>query len=445
MFSSLATGGLIAALIGFWSQLKGFISYTSSFIVVHAKLDYHSSAAVRIYLKKHYKVVPNGKYFFQTEWLETKDRTFTYIPFRLLSSTTIFYKGAHILLVKQNSANDTKLHILALRWTIDYEDLVSKSLDYLVQLEAQDSATSSGFYIQEIIGSEKSLLGGLNGSLMGNTYSSPVSEAPSANGGLKDQSGADHLPLDIRIDRSFKYKPDVYLNAGGQSPFKYLYYDPLVNNYIKQAKLWKSMRSWYQDRGIPWRRGWLLHGPAGTGKSSLAKAVAIELSIPLYHFQLSTLSDQEFMREWDRMGTPAVVLFEDFDTIFDKRQPLTEHKLLTFDTVLNKISGVSSCNGLFLIVTTNHLDKIDEALGVACSLGDISTRPGRIDSLIYLGYLSTVNKEKMSTQILKDWPDLIEKVNSDKREMTPIQFQEYCIQEAFKRINETIEHTKMED
>ncbi|KAF5020095.1 hypothetical protein F66182_7883 [Fusarium sp. NRRL 66182] len=35
-----------------------------------------------------------------------------------------------------------------------------------------------------------------------------------------------------------------------------------------------STRKWYTDRGIPYRRGYLLHGPSGTGKSSLSFSIA---------------------------------------------------------------------------------------------------------------------------------------------------------------------------
>lgn len=43
-----------------------------------------------------------------------------------------------------------------------------------------------------------------------------------------------------------------------------------VTDYLNPAT-----RRWYSNRGIPYRRGYLLYGPPGTGKSSLSLALAV--------------------------------------------------------------------------------------------------------------------------------------------------------------------------
>lgn len=425
--SMLAAGSLIALVAGCWSNFKTFIGYASSFIVLNAEFDTMAGHAVRMYLKKNYSVVPSGQLHFLTR-LYWKGSQSHRVPFRVLHSRTVFYRGFQVLLFRRVNGS---VSILALRGTVDFQALLAAALVDLESFERQESAKQSNFYLNKIVGSEKGWGAGEGNSRRRQSGSRDDGDAESP---ITESSGG-CIELDPHIDTSFMYKRETYSGDVDDNPFEHLYYGPEVEKYIEQALMWMTMRKWYEERSIPWRRGWLLYGPGGTGKSSMAKALAMKMRIPLYQYQLATLSDQEFIREWDNMATPSVVLFEDFDTVFNKRVPLTEHKLLTFDTVLNQISGVSTTNGLFLIVTTNHLDYIDEALGVECGMNGVSTRPGRIDSVIHLGYLNRPNRMKMANQVLKDWPDAIDSVVNQEGGLTPIQFQEICVQEAFRRIN----------
>ena len=168
---------------------------------------------------------------------------------------------------------------------------------------------------------------------------------------------------------------------------------------------------------------------------ALAGVLAQTLDIPIYRYALATLSDQEFMREWKNMATPCVALFEDFDNVFHGRYSQTEHKSLTFDCVLNQISGVSSMDGVFLVITTNCLDKIDSAMGVSTDAAGLSSRPGRIDRVVYLGETNVDIRNRIVQHILPDWPeahaDLVDKGDG----YTPVQFQELCVAYALKRIS----------
>ena len=73
---------------------------------------------------------------------------------------------------------------------------------------------------------------------------------------------------------------------------------------------------WYRRRCIPWRRGYLLHGPPGTGKTSLITALATHFRLPVYSIALSEdLTDKklhELLRNVNM--TNSIVLFEDIDS-----------------------------------------------------------------------------------------------------------------------------------
>ncbi|MEJ8590923.1 hypothetical protein JSO54_06715 [Riemerella anatipestifer] len=113
---------------------------------------------------------------------------------------------------------------------------------------------------------------------------------------------------------------------------------------------------------------------------------------------------------------------------------------MTFDTLLNCIDGVDKSDGVFTIITTNDISKIDEAIGQPKLLEDgsqvfISSRPGRIDRAIELTYMSKENKKKMADKILSEFPEKLQEIythiEKDEQE-TPAQFQEYCAQIALQ-------------
>ena len=148
-------------------------------------------------------------------------------------------------------------------------------------------------------------------------------------------------------------------------------------------------QKWYSDRGIPYRRGYLLHGPPGTGKSSLSFAAAGLLGLKIYVLSLAskTLSDSGLASLFDALPPRCVVLLEDIDTIniAQSRKPVdataeTPKKdtstevdtRVSLSGLLNVIDGVASPEGRVLILTTNHPEKLDAAL----------IRPGRVDMKI---------------------------------------------------------------
>lgn len=162
---------------------------------------------------------------------------------------------------------------------------------------------------------------------------------------------------------------------------------------------------WYANRGIPLRRGYLFHGPPGTGKTSLSFALAGVFGLDIYVISLlePSLTEEDLSALFNSLPRRCVVLLEDIDTAglsrtaeedanTDGRKgdtaPVTEWKVtdlaralkdkgsspddkkgISLSGLLNAIDGVASHEGRVLIMTTNKPDVLDDAL----------IRPGRVD------------------------------------------------------------------
>lgn len=202
---------------------------------------------------------------------------------------------------------------------------------------------------------------------------------------------------------------------------------------VRDVKFWNGHRPWYRERGVPWRRGYLLHGRPGTGKTSLVRAIAQELGLPVHVFSLAGMASYEFESAWStaRQDAPRIVLFEDFDSVFHGRKNVSDGSL-TFDQVLNAIDGIEREDGLLLFVTTNHIESIDPAMGVPDGAGR-STRPGRIDVAVELPGLDYEGRLKLARRILCD-DEAARRLAAEHVDDTAAQFQERAMRAALERL-----------
>lgn len=431
MISILAGGGLAAAAVAGWTQIKNMFSYVSSFVMVTAELEAPLVRPMIQFLRyEDWQLVPGGKLIYRSDYFffhrEKKTRI---VPFKVPPTKAIYRRGWRLLFV--NLPPLQKGTITFVRGTVDLNALLKSAL---VRMEHEDSAidpsSSNRYFAERVTGAEKGAWAA--GAVRSN-------EGPSdARVGADGLSSSSPMPaLYPALDKSFAYDASEWQIVEGADAFENLYFDPSVMRYIEQGKRWLAREAWHKEKCVPHRRGWLIYGEPGTGKTSLAKATAQSLRIPIYLFQLSTLSDQELIRKWADMYTPCVALFEDFDAVFHLRQNVTDNKSLTFDCILNVISGVLAREGVFLIVTTNHPEKIDPAMGatVEGSAG-LSTRPGRLDTAIEVGFMNESNRARMAARILSDWPDGAAHLVKSHVAVTPAQFEEVCVQYAYARLAE---------
>ena len=158
-----------------------------------------------------------------------------------------------------------------------------------------------------------------------------------------------------------------------------------VQDFLASAK-------WYYDRGIPYRRGYLLYGPPGTGKSSFIQALAGELDYDIAILNLSErgLTDDRLNYLLTMIPARTLVLLEDVDAAFSNRRLQTDTDgyqgaNVTFSGLLNALDGVASSEERIIFLTTNHVERLDEAL----------VRPGRVDMTVRLGEATRYQVEQL--------------------------------------------------
>uniref|UniRef100_J3MH73 AAA+ ATPase domain-containing protein n=2 Tax=Oryza brachyantha TaxID=4533 RepID=J3MH73_ORYBR len=206
------------------------------------------------------------------------------------------------------------------------------------------------------------------------------------------------------------------------STFDTLAIDPELRDAIRADLLrFVRRREHYTRAGRAWKRGYLLHGPPGTGKTSLVAAIANLLEFDIYDLELTTVMSNFDLRRLLASTRPkSVIVVEDVDCslgLFDRtRAPVStddepmphpslaflppaveaamQRETISLSGVLNFVDGLwSSCVGERLVVfTTNHMDRLDPAL----------LRPGRMDRKIELGYCKAPALRVLAANYLVD-------------------------------------------
>lgn len=157
----------------------------------------------------------------------------------------------------------------------------------------------------------------------------------------------------------------------------------VAEHIVTDVRDFLSSGDWYHQRGIPYRRGYLLYGPPGSGKTSFIQALAGELDYNICILNLSenNLTDDRLNHLMNHIPERSVLLLEDIDAAFNKREQSDESGYtsgVTFSGLLNALDGVASAEECITFMTTNHPEKLDPAL----------LRPGRVDYKVHIGNAS---------------------------------------------------------
>jgi len=199
-----------------------------------------------------------------------------------------------------------------------------------------------------------------------------------------------------------------------------------VKRDLQEAVEWPMKYPGLYDKlGHNMPRGILLHGPSGTGKTLLAKAVATQSEA-----NFVSVRGPELLSKWvgesergireifkrARQSAPCVVFFDEIDSIAPIRGAGGETAVTerVVSQLLTELDGMENMHGVVVLAATNRADMIDPAL----------LRPGRFDKIIQIPLpdkesrksILRINAKKIPTV---DSPDDPQHVNFDKiAEMT---------------------------
>ncbi|KAI5120825.1 hypothetical protein M0805_003221 [Coniferiporia weirii] len=208
----------------------------------------------------------------------------------------------------------------------------------------------------------------------------------------------------INIFVSDAYNEWVLAGSRPKRPLSSVVIDKGVKKrLLADAKDFMESERWYAERGIPWRRGYLLHGSPGSGKTSLIHSLAGELDLDIYVISLSkkNLDDSTLNELISKLPSRSLALMEDIDAAFFRgvtregdaaaasnvpghppdvsaQEPPGQSTAqssgpsmsgVTLSGLLGAIDGVAAQEGRLLFATTNKYAALDPAL----------VRPGRLD------------------------------------------------------------------
>lgn len=233
--------------------------------------------------------------------------------------------------------------------------------------------------------------------------------------------GRNHKKLDKILTESFKiskgnqkHKNDIYVSKMKKDN-AYLFYTPkrdistlFLEDEIKDKIFGKidnflANEDFYLKNGIPYQLGIILHGKPGCGKTSLIKAIASKYNKEIAIVNAQNLEDITHAIYYNPQ---SIIVVEDIDSnsITHKRETtsnennnnisdmMNKSAVSSLSEILNDLDGLISTHGRLLIVTTNHLEKLDPAL----------IRPGRFDLIVEI---PLVNVNTMKLFLKHNFPD----------------------------------------
>ena len=234
-------------------------------------------------------------------------------------------------------------------------------------------------------------------------------------------------------------KPRLHIVGSSNNRIVGCQWDDLVLDHKIRSLLKDDFESffereaWFRENKLPFRRGYLLHGPPGNGKSTAVRAMMTSRGLTAYTTRLfdSQVDDSDLDRLFELAvkNRPSMVLLEDLDRAFPKTG-VTKSRV-SLQQLLNNLDGVGTGEGVIVVATANEPTILDPA---------ILHRPGRFDRVVHFPNPSADLRQQYLQQLNPNLPARQLKLSVEESEgLSFAQLREVHIiagQRAFERKGE---------
>lgn len=424
MYALFVGGG--ATLLAGWSRIKGMVMVAITKLGTSVELDGDLAAVLfgqlaadypasrfsqKGYIVLNEQLVTGARKWLLARWIsKSKSETF-WVPHAWIKKK--FLISVSVPLNINRGSDGSIMTINYIRGTLDIENV-------LREIVAKANAQEAGdrYKVVEVTGG-----GGVGMVGVAEQDRQTPSRAENYSSPVFTRQPTTAYYLDV--------KPEMIGSPKKIGTAESLWWSPTASVVLRTAEKWFEAREWYDKCGKSWKHGFLLVGRPGTGKTSMVRAIAMKLDLPIFSFNMSSLTSQELQSAWTAMlgEAPCVALFEDFDAVYHEREAVNPNPQRgtppSFSTVLECLDGVNSNNGVLTFITSNKMEHIDAALG-----GQGKPRPGRVDRVVQTDdTVSLEGKKFIAAQLFGDKydADVVHHLVEDTGACTPAVFSAACV------------------